>query len=365
MFARMVRRSIVGNLRVAVWTLATLTTCAALAALFTSVAVDARRAMGASLRKLGANAVISLQDARSDGSTGDWAAAHAAAASGGARLCVLDAAVGTIEGKPVAVVAANPADLADLTRYWAVTGNRAERSSQCLVGRRLADALGLRAGNGVTVAWGGPADRSTALTVVGTFESGDEDEDRRFVPAPLPVAARLSYAMLSVPDGNAGIAAFSTRLVREAPGVEVRPLLQAVHGEGVVLGKLELLVGLALLAVTVLAGLGVSAAVLARVAERRSELALLQALGAGGRFIVTYLLTEAAAIGVAASLAGFALGGLMARLVMRQAFGVAVHPGIAALATALAVGVTVALLAGAGGARRALRMAPAAALKGE
>ncbi len=365
MFARMVRRSIVGNLRVAVWTLATLTTCAALAALFTSVAVDARRAMGTSLRRLGANAVISLQDARSDGSTGDWAAAHAAAASGGARLCVLDAAVGTIEGKPVAVAAANPADLADLTRYWAVAGQRAQRSSQCLVGRRLADALGLRAGNGVTVAWGGPADRSTALTVVGTFESGDEDEDRLFVPAPLPVAARLSYAMLSVPDGNAGIAAFSTRLVREAPGVEVRPLLQAVHGEGVVLGKLELLVGLALLAVTVLAGLGVSAAVLARVAERRSELALLQALGAGGRFIVTYLLAEATAIGVAASLAGFALGGLMARLVMRQAFGVAVHPGIAALATALAVGVTVALLAGAVGARRALRVAPAAALKGE
>ena len=364
MFARMVRRSIVGNLRVAVWTLATLATCAALATLFTSVSVDARHAMGASLRRLGANAVISARDAPSS-ATADWAVVRAAAARADARLCVLDAAVGTVHGKPVAVVAAAPANLADLTRYWAVTGQRAERSGQCLVGRRLADALGLRAGNGVKVAWGGPADRSTALTVVGTFESGDEDEDRLFVPAPLPVAARLSYALLSVPDGDAGIAALSTRLAREAPGVEVRPLLQAVHGEAVVLGKIELLAGLALLAVTVLAGLGVSAAVLARVAERRSELALLQALGAGGRFVVSYILAEAATIGVAASLAGFALGGMMARLVMRQAFGITVHPGIAALASALAIGVTVALLAGAGGAHRALRMAPAAALKGE
>jgi putative ABC transport system permease protein len=375
MLATMVRRSLRHNLRVTMWTLATLSTCAALAALFTAVAVDAAGAMGASLRRLGANALVT---ARGDARAGaahevDWRRVAAAAQRSGVDLCVLESVAGTLGGRPVAVVEADPAALARLTRYWAVSGARARSSGECLVGRRLAGVFGLAAGTPVTVERGTGGARQQ-LTVTGVFDSGDDDENRIFVPAspaPMtgdvtsPAPGLLTYALASVKGGEAGIAAFAGVLGRAAPGAEVEPLRQVVHGEHAIVAKVELLAGVTLLAVTVLAALGVSAAVLARVVERRAELALLQALGARGRTVIAFLLGEAATLGVIAALTGFVLGQAIAEIVLRRSFGTLVRPGVGALAASFVVGVAVALLAGAAGVRRARRLPPAAALRGE
>src|SRR4030065_1268409 len=58
MLTKMVGNSLLKRFRITVWTLATLSTCAALVTLFAALAVDAEKKMSGSLRRLGANAVV-------------------------------------------------------------------------------------------------------------------------------------------------------------------------------------------------------------------------------------------------------------------------------------------------------------------
>jgi putative ABC transport system permease protein len=113
-----------------------------------------------------------------------------------------------------------------------------------------------------------------------------------------------------------------------------------------------------------LASIGVYGVISYGVAQRRRELALRIALGAGGREIRGLVVGQAArlaAAGVAAGLAGaFALTRLLARLL----FGVGAADPMS-FGVAAAVLIFVALVAGEFPARRASRLDPAQALRAE
>jgi putative ABC transport system permease protein len=173
------------------------------------------------------------------------------------------------------------------------------------------------------------------------------------------------YALVSVPGGETDIVALNASLAATGAGVELTPLRQVLHGEQAVIGKINLLTGVALVAVLLLSSVGVTAAVLSRVIERRKELALLQAIGARRRSVVAFLLSEGAAVGVAAALLGYAVGTGLSKVIVRQVFGVSVAPHVAPFLAALVVSVVIAVLAASIGARRALRMQTAVLLKGE
>jgi putative ABC transport system permease protein len=385
MLATMVFRSLRNNMRISVWTLLTLATCAALVTLFTTITFEVHAKMDHALRRLGANAVA-YPMAR--GNT-DWTAFEQMAQSQGVPFVRLGVRVGLIKESPVAIVAANAQALRKLTPYWAVSGKRPSAPGECLVGRHAAEVLGLKPGQNVNVEWpdGSPA---TSLSVVGIVESGDEDDDRVFVsrqataqvkpqsrtrasallspPEQLRRQAGPSdfrYALLSLAGGESAIARVEKAMAAMSSNIEVKPLRQIVRGEKHVLDKIEVLCLTALGAVLALTALGVSASMLARVVERKKEFALLQALGAHRRSVVKFLLAESVAVGGIAAVAGFALGTLLAALVMWQVFQVRVSPHGLAFAAALVVTTAVALLAGAIACQRILRLQPAAVLKGE
>jgi putative ABC transport system permease protein len=231
------------------------------------------------------------------------------------------------------------------------------------MGRRLAAALGAAVGSTVEVHLPGRA-APERLRVAGVLESGDEDEGRMFVAgAPSPGGPRYTYALLSVPGGEAALAGMGAAIA--GLGLELSPLRQVLHGEQAVIARIDLLTGIALAVVVLLGALGVTAAVLARVLERRRELALLQALGATRRSVATFLLCEGAVTGAVAAVLGYAAGTALSRAVARQVFGVAPAPHLAPLLAAAAVSVVIAVAAAAVGARRALRLETAALLKGE
>lgn len=361
MLARMTGKSLRHDLASTSWTVLALGTCAALAVLFTTVALDVGQKMNRTLRRLGANAT-----AVAERTPEDWEVVEHVAGEAGVSLVRLEVRVATIQGAPVAVVAADPSRLAALTPYWAVSGHRPEAVGECLVGRRAADRFELREGSEVRLRWSGDTGPHR-LRVTGVLRAGDEDDDRLFVvrpPGPTAPVVR-SYALLSVPDGEDGISRLARELRRRKAGVVVRPLRQIVHGEGVVLSRITLLTGLTVAAVLVLTAMGVTATVLSRVRERREELALLRALGARTRAVVGLLLAESLALGVAGSILGFVAGTALAEAVLARVFGVPAGPHPAALAAGLVVSLGVATAAGSAGARRALRGEPAAALRGE
>jgi len=380
MLAHMVYKSLIKNARVSAWILTALACCAALVTLFTTIALEVEEKMSADLRRLGANAVIypavrpapTAKGQRKAGIT--WPVVEEVARRHFAKLVRLSLRVGLVQGKPVAVVAASPEGLRKMTPYWAVVGRRATVPGECMAGRRLAEAMGLKVGTPVGVEWA-QGGRKVTFQMVGILDSGDEDEDRLFVTsfvpeakpvdlaaAPLP-SGTFHYALLSVPNGDIG--RLEETLGKEAVGARIKPLHQILHGEAAVLKKINLLSGVTLVVVVVLASLGVSAAALARVAERRRELSLLQALGAKRRSVIVFLLAESAVLGAAASLVGFAAGTGLAEGVAREVFHASVSPQWAAMVASLLVTMFVSVLSSAFGCGRAIRIPPAAALRGE
>ena len=186
-----------------------------------------------------------------------------------------------------------------------------------------------------------------------------------FVSRAAQEGAHFTYALVSVPGGEIQIAGLNASLKALGVGVELTPLRQVLHGEQAVIGKINLMTGVALVAVLLLSSVGVTAAVLSRVIERRKELALLQALGAKRRSVVAFLLCEGAAVGVAAAVLGYATGTGLSQMIVRQVFGVSVTPHFASFLAAVIVSVVIAVLAASIGARRALQMETAVLLKGE
>ena len=371
MLAHMIRHSLVKSARVTAWSLATLTASAALATIFFAMSIDVGETMTSSLRSLGANAVAHSEQRRDGGGTpagtarATWEQVRELAMTRRADLVELYLRVGTIQGAPTAIVTADAAGLARMTPYWAMNGARSVTEDECVVGRRLAQTIGASVGKSVEVRFDG-ATRNERYRVTGVFESGDEDEGRIFVTRrALPGEAQYTYALVSVPGGESDIDALNASLAAHAVGIEFTPLRQVLHGEQAVVGKINLLTGITLLAVLLLSSVGVTAAVLSRVIERRKELALLQAIGARRRSVVAFLLSEGATVGITAALVGYAIGTGMSQVIVRQVFGVNVTPHVAPLFAATVVSVVIATLAAGIGARRALRMETAVLLKGE
>lgn len=350
MLGRMVVRSLLNNARLSAWTLLTLTTCAALVTLFSTVAFEVGANMSRALRRVGANAVAYEAP--------DWARFEDEARRQGVEAVRVSGRVGLVGGSPVAVMAAAPDALQRLTPYWAVTGERAAGSGACLVGKRVAERFRLQPGSALAVEWPGQ-ELPTRYTVTGISETGDEDDARVFTAGGL-ASAQVTYALLSAPNGEVQM-----RSLQRATGAEIKPLHQIVHGERHILDKMNVLFACTLGAVLLLTALGVSASMLARVAERRKEFALLQALGAGRGSIVAFLLAESAVVGAAAAAIGFALGSGMAVGVVRQVFQATIPPRGSSMIIALVATLGVAVLAGAVACVRTLRLQPAAALRGE
>ena len=362
----MTAKSLLHSARITMWTLVALTSCAALVVLFTTISLDIRKKMSQTLRSLGANVVVS-ELSNSAEHDPVWKAVEEAARKANADIVVLTLRVVEVAGSPVAMVAAAPAGLSRMTSYWALSGRRAETRGECVVGKKAATRFDLSPGVPLSVVSPGTG-ASVELSVVGVFESGDEDEERIFVSGfqePTAATPGMTYALLSVPGGERGIESLAEELEIRRAGVVMRPLRQILHGENAVLGKITLLSGLTLAVVLLLTASGVTATVLSRVVERRGELALLQALGANGRSVKRLLLAESAAVGLVSATLGFGLGTLLARSVVQQIFSVSITPRGTAFIAGLAVSLGVALLSGIAAARRTLASEPSVALRGE
>ena len=361
MFIQVIGRSLLGSARVTACSLATLTASAALATVFFSVSLDVREKMSHSLRSLGANAVA---HAAGRGSAAEWDAARGEMAGPGVESVVMHLRIGTLDGAPVGVVAADASRLERMTPYWAIAGRRAKEPGECVIGRRLAEVTKAAIGAVLDVQLPGSG-VSERCRLTGLVDSGDEDESRVFITSQPQAgsADSISYALLSVAGGEAGIARLGD--VLRAKGIALAPLRQVVHGEQTVLDKINLLAELALLAVIVLSCLGVTAASLSRVMERRTELALMQALGAKRRSVAALLLAEGALSGVAAALLGFIIGSALSYAVVLRIFHATLTLRFAPFAAALVVTALMSVMAAALGARQALRMETAGLLKGD
>jgi len=259
--------------------------------------------------------------------------------------------------------------LEGLRPRWRVDGRwPREDAGEIALGASLAARTGLHAGEWAELACGARSERWLVSGVVaaGGLEDGlawaplssvqrlggrRDEVDRVWLSAlvlpqpgsPAPDAQRdpqgyERYMCTAYP----GVVAAS--LHEQLNGAEVLPMSEVVAGEAQVVARLSLLMLLLALAALAAATLGLLSTTMASVVERRVELGLLRALGAGAAQIAALLLGESLLVALAGGFSGFALGSLIATLLRGTSFGgeTPVQPLLLPVALLLAVLVAVA-----------------------
>lgn len=247
----------------------------------------------------------------------------------------------------------------------------------CVIGSHVASRLRLRAGDTVELERIAPSEEEprpepTPYRVAAILSSGASEDDQVFVSlASLQDLAglegKISLVELSVPGETAEIERVVQELSTSLPGVEVRPIRQIVYSEGRALDTIRgLLLSLTVLILVIIA-LCVTATMTAIVLDRRKDIAVMKALGAGDRLVMRLFLAEGAGLGLLGGLIGFGVGFLIARDLGHRLFPSAdgLNPAWWAFPVVCLLSVGLAVLATLFPVRIVRSIEPATVLKGE
>jgi putative ABC transport system permease protein len=271
--------------------------------------------------------------------------------------------------------------------WWKIDGVwPADDSNQVLVGEKLAAERGIESGKEIRI-------NSKAYRVSGIVSTGGA-EDQQII-APLSVAQAISQRpgavrKLFVSAVTKPEDAFARRnpdsltpadrdrwycspypqsiayqLQEVIPHSHAEQIRQVAQNEGNVLARIEGLMLLITLAALFTSGLAVSAAMANAMFERRQEIGLMKALGAGQLALSGIFITESVLLACAGGLVGFAGGTFLARKLGYAIFGSAISVGPVLLPLILAVAILVTFVGSAAAIRRAVKYDPVHALRGE
>jgi len=271
--------------------------------------------------------------------------------------------------------------------WWKVDGTWPQDDSQdVLLGERLATGLGRKAGDEIEIA--GQAHR-----VAGVLSTGGTEDDQ--IIAPLaeaqrilgrPGAVRRLYvsAVTKPEDAFARrdprslrgpefdrwycspyVQSIAYQLQEAIPHAHAEQIRQLAQNEGTVLTRIKGLMLLITLAALLAAALAVSAAMATAMFERRTEIGLMRALGAGRVSVAAIFFAEALLLAVLAGSVGFAGGAMLARAMGRSIFDSQIAVDLVLFPIVVALAVLVTFAGSALAIRRAVKFDPAFALRGE
>jgi putative ABC transport system permease protein len=271
--------------------------------------------------------------------------------------------------------------------WWKVQGAWPDDASEdVLLGERLASGLSRRPGDQVEIA-GHPH------RIAGILSTGGAEDDQIVAPLALaqqvlgrPRAVRRVYvSALTKPEDafarrdpktmsgemydrwycSPYAQSIAYQLQEAIPNSHAEQIRQVAQNEGVVLSRVKGLMLLITLAALFASALAVSAAMATAMFERRSEVGLMKALGAGKISVAGLFFSEALLLGLIGGLVGFAGGSLLARLIGRSIFDSQITIQPVLLPLILAVAVIVTFAGSALAIRRAVELDPVYALRGE
>ena len=240
-------------------------------------------------------------------------------------------------------------------------------SPASIIGRRLMQRLGLSPGQRIELMLPG-SQRRLALEIGGALVAGGPDEESLWIPladaqalSALPGRASLVQARIGAGEDPAAVV---QRL--EASGGMKAMVLHALSAtEAGLLSRMRRLMALVTVAALVAAGLCAFGTLTDLALERRRDIALMKALGAGARDIVRQLVGESLAIGLIGGVAGWLLGVGFAEVIGQRVFFSSVAIGWDVPPIVIGLALLTAGLAGLGPIRLALGVEPASALKGD
>lgn len=255
--------------------------------------------------------------------------------------------------------------IVDLPKYM-VRGSYRLGAGEAVMGDDLAEELGVAVGDPLRLTTEG---RDTQVRVVGIFDVGQEAVDGRWVVLSLRGAQTLLDRVGDVTAIDARVediyeADTIAEQVQRRTGQTAeswidrnQQLLVALQAQDQSTTMIRLFVMLAV-------AMGIASVLIVSVVQRRGQIGILRAVGTRRRAVLSIFLWQGVFIGVVGGVLGTVLGGLLTRVMERVVFfDIAVSPALVAGALAISVGTGIvsAILP----ARRAARMDPAAAIRGD
>jgi len=296
--------------------------------------------------------------------------------------------VGTYFAKPVGNGAEEfTTGVRSMNPWWKVEGDwPADTSHDILVGRSLATKLHAMPGDLVAI-------NGTATRVAGILSASGTDDERLFAPLAVaqqflgrPGAVRsIQISALTKPEDDFGrrdpktlkgavydrwycspyAASIAYRLQETIPNSNAEQIRQVAQNEGTVLSRIQGLLLLIALAALIAAALAVSSAMATAILERRGEVGLMRALGAGSFSVGAMFLAEAALLALIGGTIGFAMGAGLAHQIGRKIFDQAIVIQPVLFPYVLGMAVLVTFAGSALSIRKALRFDPVRVLRGD
>jgi putative ABC transport system permease protein len=271
--------------------------------------------------------------------------------------------------------------------------NQSDNEAEVVVGEKLAKSAGITVGSELYLSTRILSSVLFPVKVTGTLTTGGS-EDQGIV-APLKFAQKMSnepgeyrrlyVSALTKPEDAFGrkdpktmtpaefdrwycspyISAIALQISQELKGTDVRVIRRVAEGEGTILTRVRTLLWLVTFAALLAAALAVGASAAASVIERRTEIGLMKALGAGSGLVGVLLAAEQLLVAFVGGGIGYAVGILLARLLGQKIFGFTPEPKLFLLFIVLVLASLITLLGSAYPLRRASQYDPAPILRGE
>ncbi|MGB8221141.1 MAG: ABC transporter permease [Polyangiales bacterium] len=237
---------------------------------------------------------------------------------------------------------------------------------EAVIGQSLARKLGARVNDPIRVR---SADRESVLRIVGIFDIGNEGVNERWLVTSLRNAQTLLGRMGDITEIDARVADVYeaeriARVIEARTGVPTeswmernRDLLTGLRSQDASTTMIRIFVLLAV-------AMGIASVLSITVVQRRGQIGILRAVGTSRRIVLAVFLWQGVFFGLAGALLGTMVGAVAGELIQSSAlFDVTVSPRLmlTALAVSVATGVSAAYLP----ARRAARLDPAAAIRGD
>ncbi len=297
-----------------------------------------------------------------------------------------------INSAPYTLAGVNTKDVKALNAHWSVTGDWPSEGN-IMIGRDVADALGVQVGSRVTIGYRASDNTSdsaksqttengrvssdildtegTEFRVAGIVDTGGNEDSIVYAP-------NADVAELSGSDRGADVVEYSVNAVGDElsalikslnanpnTGVKAQAVTKITSSDTRIITMLQTLFWIVSLVVLVLTFVGVGTTISSIVSQRRSEIGLRKALGASSRAIGIEFYVESAIYGLIGGLFGTAIGYLLARVlcvtVFERAIGFNWPLGFASLLLSMLIAIAASIPP----VRRATRIDPAIVLREE
>lgn len=321
MYFRMLRRAAVLRKGQAGAALAAIFVAAAASTAMLNLYTGVQSKLRKEFRKFGANIVVQVPASVAEQPS---QADKVSAVVGESGLVVpfAYAVARTAKDQPIVVAATDFDKVRQLNPWWSVS-SWPQKDREALVGVRAAKVL---AADDFQLSYQG---RSISLKNAGTVQTGAGEDSRVYIslgdfkawtgqqPSVFEIAA------YGTPDQ---VSAMLAQLQHALPQADIRAVRQVTEGEANILGKTRSTLLWSSACIVIIAALCVLATIMGWVFDRRRDFAIMKALGASDWLIALFVAGEAALLGLAGAVIGFAAGAGIAAMIGRVNFHAPVMP---------------------------------------